>query len=51
MFELIDNVPSNAVIKVIGVGGGGDSGARNPRALRAIILRAIAKISGLSLAL
>ena len=23
MFELIDNVPSNAVIKVIGVGGGG----------------------------
>ncbi len=27
------------------------SGARNPRALRAIILRAIAKIAGLSLAL
>ena len=25
MFELIDNVPSNAVIKVIGVGGGGSN--------------------------
>ena len=23
MFELIDNVPQNAVIKVVGVGGGG----------------------------
>ena len=24
MFELVDNVPQSAVIKVIGVGGGGD---------------------------
>jgi len=23
MYELVDNVPQNAVIKVIGVGGGG----------------------------
>jgi len=29
MFELIDNVPSNAVIKVIGVGGGGGNAVRH----------------------
>jgi cell division protein FtsZ len=29
MFELIDNVPSNAVIKVIGVGGGGGNAVKH----------------------
>lgn len=29
MFELIDNVPQNAVIKVIGVGGGGGNAVRH----------------------
>ncbi len=29
MFELIDNVPDNAVIKVIGVGGGGGNAVRH----------------------
>ncbi|MCP4210569.1 MAG: cell division protein FtsZ, partial [Halieaceae bacterium] len=29
MFELIDSVPSNAVIKVIGVGGGGGNAVRH----------------------
>ncbi len=29
MFELIDNVPSNAIIKVIGVGGGGGNAVRH----------------------
>ena len=29
MFELIDNVPSNAVIKVIGIGGGGGNAVKH----------------------
>ena len=29
MFELIDNVPSNAIIKVIGVGGGGGNAVKH----------------------
>ncbi len=29
MFELIDTVPSNAVIKVIGVGGGGGNAVKH----------------------
>jgi cell division protein FtsZ len=29
MFELIDNIPSNAVIKVIGVGGGGGNAVKH----------------------
>ena len=29
MFELIDNVPQNAVIKVIGVGGGGGNAVKH----------------------
>ena len=29
MFELVDNVPSNAVIKVIGVGGGGGNAVKH----------------------
>ena len=29
MFELIDNVPSTAVIKVIGVGGGGGNAVKH----------------------
>ena len=29
MFELIENVPSNAVIKVIGVGGGGGNAVKH----------------------
>ncbi|MDX1733988.1 MAG: cell division protein FtsZ [Halioglobus sp.] len=29
MFELIDNVPSNAVIKVVGVGGGGGNAVKH----------------------
>ena len=29
MFELIDSVPSNAVIKVIGVGGGGGNAVKH----------------------
>ena len=28
MFELVDNAPQNAVIKVIGVGGGGGNAVR-----------------------
>ena len=27
MFELIDNIPQSAVIKVLGVGGGGGNGS------------------------
>ena len=29
MFELVDNVPQNAVIKVIGVGGGGGNAVKH----------------------
>ena len=29
MFELVDNAPQNAVIKVIGVGGGGGNAVRH----------------------
>ena len=29
MFELIDNIPSNAVIKAIGVGGGGGNAVKH----------------------
>ena len=29
MFELVDNVPSNAIIKVIGVGGGGGNAVKH----------------------
>ena len=29
MFELVDNAPKNAVIKVIGVGGGGGNAVRH----------------------
>ncbi len=29
MFELIDSIPSNAVIKVIGVGGGGGNAVKH----------------------
>ncbi len=29
MFELIDNVPTNAVIKVIGIGGGGGNAVKH----------------------
>ena len=29
MFELIDNVPESAVIKVVGVGGGGGNAVRH----------------------
>ena len=34
MFELIENVPSNAVIKVIGVGGGGGNAVKHMIATR-----------------
>ncbi len=29
MFELVDNVPQNAVIKVVGVGGGGGNAVKH----------------------
>src|SRR5690625_6962936 len=29
MFELVDNIPQNAVIKVIGVGGGGGNAVKH----------------------
>jgi cell division protein FtsZ len=29
MFEIVDNVPSNAVIKVVGVGGGGGNAVKH----------------------
>ena len=29
MFELVDNAPSNAVIKVVGVGGGGGNAVKH----------------------
>ena len=29
MFELVDNIPQNAVIKVVGVGGGGGNAVKH----------------------
>ena len=29
MFELVDNLPKNAVIKVVGVGGGGGNAVKH----------------------
>jgi len=29
MFELVDNIPQNAVIKVFGIGGGGGNAVRH----------------------
>ena len=29
MFELVDNLPQNAVIKVVGVGGGGGNAVKH----------------------
>ena len=38
MFELVENIPQNAVIKVIGVGGGGGN-AKKKRMARKITFK------------
>ena len=46
MFELVDAYSQNAVIKVIGVGGGGSNAPRYAAVSEAQIARALAQSAG-----